>query len=253
LEISFGPEPAPIRPVPCAMDLRILYEDEEVIAIDKPAGAIVQPDLRPGPTLAGAVLAHTAGALSLRGGAERPGVVHRLDRDTTGVLLFAKTDLAHRSLSEQFKNRSVEKVYVALAHGVAGRPAGSAMGAIGRDPHRRTRMAVLRRGGREARTDWRAVPHGERNFTQFTLRPRSGRTHQIRVHLSALGHPVLGDVLYGCPRREPPVPRILLHAGSIAFTHPASGQRISLESPLPADMASWLSGGGPAARPLPLP
>jgi 23S rRNA pseudouridine1911/1915/1917 synthase len=223
------------------MALCILYEDDQLVAINKPAGEIVHSTARSsGPTLAGALLAHTGGVLSRCGEVQRPGVVHRLDRDTTGVLLFAKTDEAHRALSEQFENRSVKKVYEALAHGIAGRLFGTAAGPIGRDPRRRSRRTVLRKGGREARTDWEAVPYEDQNFTHFTLRPRSGRTHQIRVHLAAMGHPILGDGFYGCPRREPPVPRVLLHARSLAFTHPIAGRRVVLEAPLPADMTFWL-------------
>jgi 23S rRNA pseudouridine1911/1915/1917 synthase len=241
LEISFPEKPAPAEPTPCPMALRILYEDDQLVAIDKPAGEIVHPvAARSGPSLTGALLAHTGGALSHCGEAYRPGVVHRLDRDSTGVLLFAKTDDAHRALAQQFEKRSVKKIYEALAHGIAARPAGTATGSVGRDPHRRTRRTVLRLGGKEARTDWEAFPCGEQNFTHFILRPRSGRTHQIRVHLAAMGHPILGDGFYGCPDREPPVPRVLLHARLLAFVHPTSGLRIAIEAPLPEDMASLL-------------
>jgi 23S rRNA pseudouridine1911/1915/1917 synthase len=250
LEIFWGPEPPRLAPPePRTADLDLIYEDECIVAVAKPAGVIVHgAENSVGESLVEVLLAHTAGALSRCGDPLRPGVVHRLDRDTTGVLLFAKTDAAHRALAEQFALRSVQKTYEALAHAVPSRLSGTASGAIGRDPRRRTRMAVVPRGGRAASTGWRAVPCREKNFTHFTLHPQGGRTHQIRVHLSAMGHPILGDSLYGCPPHAVQAPRVMLHARILSILHPLSRCPLSLKAPLPIDMAQLLRWGG-----LPLP
>jgi 23S rRNA pseudouridine1911/1915/1917 synthase len=233
------------RPAARPMDLNILYEDDHLVAIDKPPGTVIHPAPHVAETLVEALLAHTGGNLAEGTECHRPGVVHRLDRDTSGVLLFAKTDGALRSLLRQFKERTAKKTYVALAAGLCEKLSGTVDAPIGRDPRRRTRMAVLPFGGREARTDWSAVPLPKKNFTHFTLRPRTGRTHQIRVHLAFLGHPILGDRLYGFDfRRFFPVPRILLHAVQLEIQHPLSGQSLTISASIPGDIATLLDPGG---------
>ncbi|MDR2667888.1 MAG: RluA family pseudouridine synthase [Puniceicoccales bacterium] len=228
--------------------LKVIYEDEWLIAVDKPAGEVVHPaENFSGFATVEAVLNHCGGKLSSCGESHRPGVVHRLDRDTTGVLLFAKTNAAHVSLAEQFASRSVVKIYEALSHGIPRKFSGIVTGSIARDRRNRTRMAVVAGGGRDAATEWSAIAHGERNFSHFTARPHGGRMHQIRVHLASIGHPILGDLRYGCPRTALHVDRIMLHARSITFRHPALGTVLTLEAPLADDMVDVL-GKTPASE-----
>jgi 23S rRNA pseudouridine1911/1915/1917 synthase len=173
--------------------------------------------------------------LSQVGGDLRPGIVHRLDRGTSGVLLVARTDSAHRALAAQFAARSVEKTYLALVHGRMQAPSGRITKPITRDPVRRTRMTARLGRGREALTDYRVLESFD-GFSYLEIRIGTGRTHQIRAHLASLGHPVAGDRLYGAPLG----PRIFLHAWRIGFISPASGERATIEAPLPSDLKEWL-------------
>ncbi|MBV9746968.1 MAG: RluA family pseudouridine synthase, partial [Acidobacteriia bacterium] len=243
-------DPAPLRALPEEIPLSVLYEDNDVVAIDKPAGMVVHAGagVREG-TLVNALL-HRYAALSSVGGSLRPGIVHRLDRYTSGVLLVAKNDAAHRALAAQFSGRTLEKVYVALVHGVVKPESGRIDRPIARDPVRRTRMTVRLRQGRAAWTEYRVVGR----FAKFTLleaRIGTGRTHQIRVHLSSIGHPVVGDTLYGAPAKAPGLPdlkRYFLHARRIRFRQPTTGEEISVEAELPEELREWL--GKVAAAPV---
>ena len=224
--------PPPIAVETRAQDipLDVLFEDDDFIVINKPAGIVVHPAAgNPDGTLVNALLHHCR-SLSGIGGELRPGIVHRLDKDTSGCLVAAKNDVAHRSLVRQFAGREVTKIYLALAAGTPARESGVVEAAIGRHPVHRQKMAVLARG-RAAKTSWRAlgpVPGG--TLIECTL--HTGRTHQIRVHLKHLGHPVLGDAVYG--KREA-FPRQMLHAWQLGFAHPRTGERVSFQSPIPAD------------------
>jgi 23S rRNA pseudouridine1911/1915/1917 synthase len=202
-------------------------------------------------TLVNALL-HRYGALSGVGGAARPGIVHRLDRYTSGVLLVARNDATHRALADQFSSRQVEKTYIALVHGKVKREAGRIDRPITRDPSHRTRMTARLGKGRAAWSEYQVVKRFER-FTLLEVRIGTGRTHQIRVHLSGLGHPVAGDTLYGAPAKVeglPPLDRYFLHAHRIRFKLPATGEEVTVVSPLPAELEEWLNKlgkqGGPA-------
>jgi 23S rRNA pseudouridine1911/1915/1917 synthase len=235
--------PRPLAAVPEEIPLEILYEDADVIAVNKPAGMVVHAGAgRSEGTLVNALL-HRYGALSQEGGPLRPGIVHRLDKGTSGVLLVARHDLAHRRLAAQFAGRTVEKFYLALVQGSPAGDHGVIEKAIARDPQHRTRMTARLEHGRAAHTEWRV----RRRFPRFTfleVRIGTGRTHQIRVHLASVKLPVAGDVLYGAAR-QPDLDRPFLHAHRITFTSPSTGARITLESPLPPELAAWLE--GPAA------
>jgi 23S rRNA pseudouridine1911/1915/1917 synthase len=220
--------------------LRVLHEDRAVLAIDKPAGMTVHPTrtLRTG-TVVNALLGRYATLYVPGGDTERSGVVHRLDRDTSGVLLLALGQQAGERLSEQFKKRSVEKEYVAVVHGVVEFDEGEVNEPIGRDPRRFDRRSVDRKAGREAVTVW-CVEERLPGHTLLRLFPRTGRTHQIRVHMQHAGHPVVGDRLY-LPGNRPPgellIDRQALHALALCFDHPETGERLRVEAPLPDDMA----------------
>ena len=229
----------PARPMdvePESIPLRIVYEDEDLVVVDKPAGMTVHP--APGHvrhTLVNALLAHCAD-LSGVGGVLRPGIVHRLDKDTSGLILVAKNDRAHADLSRQLKDRTVEKRYLALVRGRVEQAEGVIEGAIGRDPHNRKRMAIVP-GGRSARTAYRVRRYID-DMTLLEVAPSTGRTHQIRVHLAVAGHPVIGDAVYGRPSAL--VGRQFLHAYRLAFRHPGDGKAVSFESPLPPDLEEAL-------------
>jgi 23S rRNA pseudouridine1911/1915/1917 synthase len=222
------------RPESIALD--IIYEDGDIIAINKPAGMTVHPAPgHPTSTLVNAILAHCRD-LSGVGGVLRPGIVHRLDRDTSGVILVAKNDAAHNALAKQLKERTVEKTYIALVDGTPRPPEGVIDAPIARDPRNRQRMAVVQ-GGRESVTAYKVIER----FSGYSLveaRPKTGRTHQIRVHLAAIGNPIVGDRVYG--RASKLVRRQFLHAARIAFAHPSTGRRMELEAKLAADLASAL-------------
>ena len=183
-------------------------------------------------------LVHHFGALSQVGGELRPGIVHRLDKDTSGVLLVARTDAAHRALAAQFAGRTVEKIYLALVHGKVRADSGRITKPIARDPVRRTRMTAKLESGRAALTEYRVLERFEK-FTFLEVRIGTGRTHQIRVHLASIGHPVAGDRLYGAVHAA--AQRMFLHAWRIGFVSPATGERVTVEAPLPPDCEDWLA------------
>jgi 23S rRNA pseudouridine1911/1915/1917 synthase len=237
------PPPPPQELAPEPMALAIVHEDEHVLVVDKPAGMVVHPGAGVGRgTLAAGVLAHAPQTATV-GGQRRPGVVHRLDKGTSGVLVLAKTSLAYHALVAQLAAREVTRVYLAVVHGRLTRAEGRVDAPIGRDPHHRQRMAIRPAGqGRRAVTRFRLV---ERlgDFSLVECRLETGRTHQIRVHLASLGHPVVGDVAYGRGRPRPPVELegVALHAARLAFVHPVTQERMEFSAPLPARIERLLS------------
>jgi 23S rRNA pseudouridine1911/1915/1917 synthase len=236
-------EAPPLHASPEEIPLNVLYEDDDLVAIDKPAGMVVHAGagVHSG-TLVNALL-HRFASLSGVGGAMRPGIVHRLDRYTSGVLLVAKNDAAHQRLAAQFSGREIEKIYIALVHGSLKQETGRIERPIARDPVRRTRMTARLDGGRAAWSEYRVLRRLEK-FTLLEVRIGTGRTHQIRVHLSSIGHPVAGDTLYGAPARvegRPPLGRYFLHAHRIRFKKPTGGREIEIVSPLPPELEAWLS------------
>jgi 23S rRNA pseudouridine1911/1915/1917 synthase len=253
------PPPQPSGVIPQALPLDILYEDPHLLIVNKAAGMVVHPS--PGNasgTLVNALLAHCP-TLSGIGGVERPGIVHRLDKDTSGVLVVAKEDLTHRELARQFAERQVQKRYVAIVRGDLREDNGLVDAAVGRHPVYRQKMSTQTRVGREAITEF-CVMERLGGYTTVELRPRTGRTHQIRVHMAALGHPLLGDPTYGRLRQEharTPLAgqlswfrRQALHAWMLGFQHPRTGEWLERSAPLPADLErvlvllrSALSGG----------
>ncbi|MBI3450946.1 MAG: RluA family pseudouridine synthase [Acidobacteria bacterium] len=245
------PEPEASRFEPEAIALDVLYEDEDLAVLDKPAGMVVHPGAgaRSG-TLVHALLARSPGWSTI-GGAERPGIVHRLDRGTSGVIVAARNDAAHRSLAAQFKDRTVEKTYLALAWGEVRMAHFTVDLAIGRDRMHRKKISARTSKARDAVTDF-TIRERMPGATFLEARPRTGRTHQIRVHLKSAGHPIVGDALYGGDRgrgaegaaiREAlrAFPRFALHAWRLVFTHPATGRRLTFEAPLPATFERLLS------------
>jgi 23S rRNA pseudouridine1911/1915/1917 synthase len=245
--ISIRAEREEPRATPEDLPLEIIYEDNDLLVVNKAAGMVVHvgAGVKSG-TLVNALLHHIA-TLSHAGGDLRPGIVHRLDKMTSGLVLVAKTDAAHRKLSEQFKRREVHKTYVALVHGRVASDTGQISKPVGRDPQRRTRMKAGGIAPREALTKYRVLRRIG-NFTLLEALPQSGRTHQIRVHLSSLGHPVVGDTTYGAParlrfgeREEPTLPRTFLHAAQLAFAHPLTGAPLQFEAPLPAELTAFLA------------
>jgi len=236
-------EPPPLRATPEAIPLTVLYEDADVVAIDKPAGMVVHAGAGVHSGTVVNALLHRFGALSQAGGALRPGIVHRLDRYTSGVLLVARNDFAHRELARQFSSRKVEKVYLALVHGAVKQETGRVEKPIARDPARRVRMTARLAQGRAAWSEYQVRERFE-GFTFLEVRIGTGRTHQIRVHLSSIGHPVAGDTLYGAPASipgMPPLGRYFLHAHRIRFLQPRTGVPVTVISTLPPDLDRWLS------------
>lgn len=237
--------------------LDVLHEDEALVVLDKPAELVVHPGAgRPAGTLANRLLA-TYPEMSEVGGPGRPGIVHRLDLGTSGVLVAARTGAAHRTLTEAFAQRQVTKTYLAIGHGRPKEDAGSITAAIARNPRNRKEMAVAP-GGRPAETGYRALAHSN-GLTFFELSPLTGRTHQIRVHLKWAGHPIVGDPVYGearwkeLPRPVQPLvrdfPRTALHAWRLAFDHPVSGEACSFTAPLPVDLSDLWTGATGSALP----
>lgn len=235
-----------LRATPEALPLSIVYEDEDLVVVDKPAGMVVHAGAGvKSRTLVNALLYHI-GSLSTAGGELRPGIVHRLDRMTSGLVMAAKNDAAHRALAAQFKAREVRKTYITLVHGRVAKDLGEISRPVGRDPVRRVRMKAGGIAPREAVTHYRVAkryPH----FTLVEAEPHTGRTHQIRVHLASLGNPVVGDTLYGAPgkirlkgREEKTLPRTFLHAAALEIHHPRSGKTMKFRSPLPAELDSFL-------------
>ncbi|HTC41363.1 MAG TPA: RluA family pseudouridine synthase [Candidatus Acidoferrales bacterium] len=244
-------ERPPLQAEPEAIPLDVQYEDDDVIAINKPAGMSVHAGAgNSHGTLVNALLGRGQ-QLSQSDDPVRPGIVHRLDKETSGILLVAKNDFAHAKLSEAFRQRAIRKIYIALVQGILEEERGRIELAIARDPNRRTRMtatrALLLRNSRPARTDWRVLAKID-STSLLELQLHTGRTHQIRVHFSALRHPVVGDTLYGAAaqlhvgrRMLPALGRNFLHAAKIGFAQPHSGKLIELSAPLPADLREYLA------------
>jgi 23S rRNA pseudouridine1911/1915/1917 synthase len=255
------PPPAPASPIAQNIPLVIVHEDPDLIVIDKPAGLVVHPAAgNPDGTLVNALLGHCGASLSGLNGEARPGIVHRLDKDTSGLLVAAKNDRAMHSLAKQFAHHTVERAYQAVVWGAPRRPDGVIEGDIGRNPFDRKRMAVLRGGGKPARTHFRVLERfGEalRPFASLIeCRLETGRTHQIRVHLTHLGHPLIGDPSYGgarvAPRPKTPAEtaaygaveafqRQALHAGLLGFKHPTTQKQMRFESAWPPDMVDLVA------------
>ncbi len=235
------PPPEELEAEPLA--LVIVHEDDHVLVVDKPAGMVVHPGAgHARGTLAAAVLAH-APSIAGVGGPRRPGVVHRLDRGTSGLLVIAKTPTAYDSLTAQLKARTVRRRYAAVVHGRVGQAEGVVEAPIGRDPHHRQRMAVRPEGkGKRAVTRYRVLERFPRH-TLVEARLETGRTHQIRVHMASLGHPVVGDETYGRGRTKPPVPMegLALHAAGLGFVHPVTGKRLEFSTSVPPRMERLLS------------
>ena len=273
ITVTGPPQAPPLRAIPEEIPLDIIYEDDDQAIVNKPAGMMVHAgagateDARNRGTLVNALL-HHFGSLSGVGGELRPGIVHRLDRATSGLMVVAKNDESHRRLAQQFYGREVHKTYVALVHGWPKKERGTIESAISRDAQRRTRMTTRRSGGREAVTHYTVTrkidsPYGK--FALLELKIETGRTHQIRVHLSSLGHPVVGDTLYGAPaelktqsgkRRAAGAPATLalgrnfLHSAKLELAHPRTGERLSFSRELPKELGALLkqlegAGGGP--------
>ncbi|MFB3916462.1 MAG: RluA family pseudouridine synthase [Terriglobales bacterium] len=267
-----GPVQAPpLRALAEEIPLEVVYEDADLAVVNKPAGMMVHSgagateDKRNRGTLVNALL-HRFGTLSGVGGEQRPGIVHRLDRNTSGLVVVAKNDIAHRKLSEQFAGRTVSKKYISLVHGLVKRETGTVTSAISRDRVRRTRMTTRRSGGREAVSHYRVLERIQSEYGKFSLlevKIDTGRTHQVRVHLASLGHPVVGDTLYGAPREikrskdgrpasplapgetAPPesaaLGRNFLHAAAIEFSHPRTGVPLRFAQPLPPELEKFLA------------
>ena len=237
------PEPAALALEPEPIPLAILHEDEALLVLDKPAGLVVHPAVgHPRGTLVHALLHHCRDLAGV-GGVLRPGIVHRLDAGTSGVMVVAKTDAAHHALSLQFRDHTIERVYHAWVRGLPGAESGRVERAIGRHPSDRKRMSVAASAGREARTAWRVIArYPASEATRLEVRPETGRTHQIRVHLASQGLPILGDPVYGRARRGvprgPALARPALHALALGFLHPLRGERLRFEAPPPADLAA---------------
>ena len=237
------PEPEPAEAQPQDIPLDILYEDEDVVVINKESGMVVHPAAgNPDGTIVNALL-HHCGDLSGIGGVERPGIVHRLDKDTSGCLVIAKNDGAHQSLTAQFAARSTEKRYLAVVQGIPSQSSGTVFTHIGRHPVNRLKMAVVNPGsGKAAITDYDllcADPSTDSSLVLCTL--HMGRTHQIRVHMLHLGHPLIGDPIYAKPARQKAKPgRLMLHAWRLGFDHPRTGKRMDFEAPVPPEYTPWL-------------
>lgn len=230
----------PLNASPENLPIDILYQDDAVIAVNKPAGVVVHAGAGAHSGTMVNRLVHHFKSLSTVGGELRPGIVHRLDRGTSGVLLVARTDAAHRALAEQFADRTIEKTYLALVQGRVLADSGKIDKPITRDPNRRTRMTARLDHGREAHTSFRVLERFER-FTFLEIRIGTGRTHQIRAHLASIGHPVAGDKLYGARPFPALEHRVFLHAWRIVFTSPATQNRITVEAPLPDELAQLIS------------
>src|SRR5712671_3704730 len=241
IEVAVLPRPA-LEAAPEDLPLELLLVDDDFVIVNKPAGMVVHASAgHARGTLVNALL-HRLGKPSDAGGALRPGIVHRLDKETSGALVVARSDKAHEHIAEQFRTRNVRKIYLALVHGKMPRDSGTITLPISRDPRRRTRMTARESKGRHARTDWRVVARLDR-CTLVEAALHTGRTHQIRAHFAAIGHPVVGDTLYGASRGLRAGTRILpllernfLHASRIGFSHPSTGAWVEVHAPLPKDL-----------------
>ena len=227
------PDPQPIAVLPQNIPLDVIYEDGDVIVVNKPVGLVVHPAPgHPDGTLVNALLYHCKNSLSGINGELRPGIVHRIDRDTSGLIIAAKNDRAHLALAAQLQDHSLARIYEAVALGVLPEESGTVNAPIGRHPVDRKKMAIDRRNGREAVTHWSVLARYP-GYTHVECRLETGRTHQIRVHLASIGHPLLGDTVYGAKKPVPGLAGQCLHARRLRFVHPASGETVELECPLP--------------------
>ncbi len=243
--VSLPEEAAEAAPVPQDIPLDVVFEDDDVIVVNKPRGLVVHPAPgHPDGTLVNALLFHCGDSLSGVGGEKRPGIVHRIDMDTSGLLIAAKNDFAHQALSRQLADRSLSRVYEAVVRGRLREDAGTVDRPIGRCPTDRKRMAVVPRGGRPAVTHWEVLARYQ-GYTHLRCRLETGRTHQIRVHMASLGHPLLGDGVYGAPSPDKGLCGQCLHARELKFIHPRSGELLRLETPLPDYFLEVLSKLGP--------
>jgi len=243
------PPPTPASPEAEDIPLTVLFEDEDMLVLNKPAGLVVHPGAGNwGHTLVNALLGHCGESLSGIGGVARPGIVHRLDKETSGLMVVAKNDFAHQILTSQFADRSLSRIYQALIWGIASPIAGDIDGAIGRHPRSRQKMAITE-GGKEALTRYETLEVFGTLASLVQCKLATGRTHQIRVHMAHIGHPVVGDPLYGARKRVAGLekgivallqnfPRQALHAGEIKFIHPRTQKLMKFKAPMPADMAA---------------
>lgn len=244
------PVAAAATPEAQEMDLAVVYEDEHLIVVDKPAGLVVHPAAgNPDRTLVNALLAHCGLSLAGIGGVKRPGIVHRIDKDTSGLLVVAKTDKAHAGLTAQFAAHTVERRYDAVVWGVPRPSHGTITGSIGRSQHNRKKMAIVVRGGKHAETYYETIEVFGTTAAHVQCRLKTGRTHQIRVHMTSIRHPLIGDPVYGRSRTVlgasdavRAFPRQALHAATLGFVHPVTEKKLSFESDLPDDMVALIEG-----------
>ena len=240
------PEPEPTELLPQDIPLDVIYEDDDVIVVNKPRGMVVHPAPgHPDGTLVNALLFHCGNSLSGIGGEKRPGIVHRIDMDTSGLIIAAKNDTAHQSLSAQLSDHSMFRVYEAVVYGHMRENSGTVNAPIARHPVDRKRMAISPRGGREAVTHWEVIAR-YKGFSHIRCRLETGRTHQIRVHMERIGHPIAGDLVYGKKKPEKGLSGQCLHARELEFTHPRSGELVHLTCPLPQYFLDFLAKLGPA-------
>lgn len=233
------PEPEPVEAVPQDIPLDVVYEDADVIVVNKPSGMVVHPAPgHPDGTLVNALLYHCAGTLSGIGGALRPGIVHRIDRDTSGLIIAAKNDVAHQYLSAQLADHTLARTYECIVVGALREDCGTVDAPIARHPTDRKRMAVVA-GGREAVTHWEVIARYP-GYTHVRCRLETGRTHQIRVHMAYIGHPILGDTVYGAKKEVPGLTGQCLHAVGLRFLHPRTHEVVELSCPLPDEFTRML-------------
>ena len=233
------PEPEPVEAVPQDIPLDVVYEDADVIVVNKPSGMVVHPAPgHPDGTLVNALLYHCAGTLSGVGGALRPGIVHRIDRDTSGLIIAAKNDAAHQYLSAQLADHTLARTYECIVVGKLREDRGTVDAPIARHPTDRKRMAVVA-GGREAVTHWEVIARYP-GYTHVRCRLETGRTHQIRVHMAYIGHPILGDTVYGAKKEVPGLTGQCLHAVGLRFLHPRTHEVVELSCPLPDEFTRML-------------
>ncbi len=233
------PEPEPVEAVPQDIPLDVVYEDTDVIVVNKPSGMVVHPAPgHPDGTLVNALLYHCAGTLSGIGGALRPGIVHRIDRDTSGLIIAAKNDAAHQYLSAQLADHTLARTYECIVVGKLREDRGTVDAPIARHPTDRKRMAVVA-GGREAVTHWEVIARYP-GYTHVRCRLETGRTHQIRVHMAYIGHPILGDTVYGAKKEVPGLTGQCLHAAGLRFLHPRTHEVVELSCPLPEEFTRML-------------
>ena len=239
LEVTL-PEPEEPEARPQDIPLDVVYEDEDVIVVNKPTGMVVHPAPgHPDGTLVNALLYHCGESLSGVGGQKRPGIVHRIDRDTSGLIIAAKNDAAHLALAAQLADHTLARTYECLAVGNFREDSGTVNAPIGRHPVDRKRMAVVRQGGREAVTHWEVIARYP-GVTHLRCRLETGRTHQIRVHMAHIGHPILGDTVYGAKKPVPGLTGQCLHAVGLRFLHPRTGEPVELTCPLPEEFVRML-------------